>query len=542
MANINTSKGVNKPTLISNEDLLQSTELDREKWRQPNHKKNEMFPSLHWTELLFYFIAFYCGAIYSLYILFITSQRWVQYLPVTYVNDSMFGSHQDETDTEWYVWSPIIVNFVIPWGILHVLLAQLIRRFTPQYLCLFYILFSVCLLIPFLSLVGTILCFIVPLLMYVVLISRLKLLIYLAWCLLLILYNTQLVANSLEWCLEEVPNGDYKVSLITGWIMLRSLSFSLEVCDADPEAKLTHLPLLTTLLAYCLYMPLVFYGPFMPFTDFQKGISQPYKEWTIQRTGYFILQFFRFFWWIGITHILLFYFYGHSFYFSPYLVKEMTSWSMAGFVYYLNVFLLLKYVVLYGLPSVLARMEGFDPPLPPKCILLTYRFSDIWRYFDHGIYRFMIKYIYIPWVGSNKSMLKQVQGSALVFIFVYVWHGVSLQIFVWSFINFIGILIEKIADYVLHIPQYKDWEKRWVSDTWRRRIYGLGAVFLYIPSLVAITVFNSNLENGAIVAERIFISGYPDSTVTTFFFVYCSGQMSMELQNWRIKTKLKNQS
>ncbi|CAL4071662.1 unnamed protein product, partial [Meganyctiphanes norvegica] len=513
--------------------------LDRQKWHQPSHKKDEMFPTLHWIEVLFYFISFWGGAIYSLYKFFRTSQRWGQYMPITPVSDSMFGSRQDQTDIEWYVWSPIVVNFIIPWGLLHVLLAQIIRRFAPQHLCLFYILFSVCLLIPVISLMGTMLCFVVPLIMYVVLMSRLKLLIWLAWCLMLILFNTQLVTSYLEWCLDDVPEGDYKVSVVVAWIILRSLSFSLEVCDADPEAELTSLPLLTTLLGYCFYMPFVCIGPYMPFTDFQKGLAEPYKKWTIQRIGYFILQFARFLWWMFLTHIVLFYFYAHSLHFSPRLVKKMTSWSMAGFVYFLFVFFLLKFVVLYGLPSVLARMEGFDPPRHPKCTLMTYRFSDVWRYFDHGLYRFMLKHIYIPWVGSDKSMLKQVQGTALVFTFVYVWHGVSAQVFWWSTINFFGIVIEKIADYVLHNRQYIEWENRWVPVSWRRRMYGLGAVCLYIPSLAANTIFLSNLENAAIVADRIFISGYPHATAATFFFMFCLGQISMELQNWKIKLKLK---
>lgn len=541
MATENDSEEEIEPRLNPHDDELHSTELDRQKWHQSSHKKDEMFPTLHWIELLFYFFSFWSGAIYSLYKFFRTSQRWGQYMPVTPVSDSMFGSRQDQTDIEWYVWSPIILNFIIPWGLLHVLLAQVIRRFTPQHLCLFYIMFSVCLLMPVISVVGTMLCFIVPLLMYVVLMSRLKLLIWLAWCLILMLFNTQLVTSYLEWCLEEVPEGDYKVSVVVAWIILRSLSFSLEVCDADPECELPPLPLLTTLLGYCFYMPFVFSGPYMPFTDFQKGLAEPYKEWTMRRIGYFILQFARFLWWMCLTHIALFYFYAHSLHFSPRLIKKMTSWSMAGFVYFLTVFFVLKYVVLYGLPSVLARMEGFDPPRHPKCTLMTYRFSDVWRYFDHGLYRFMLKHIYIPWVGSDKSTLKQVQGTALVFTFVYVWHGVSAQVFWWSTINFFGIVIEKLSDNVQHNPQYIEWENRWVPGSWRRRMYGIGAVCLYIPSLAALTIFLSNLENATIVAERIFISGYPDTTAVTFFFMFCLGQISMELQNWKIRLKLKEQ-
>ncbi|MPC34238.1 Protein-cysteine N-palmitoyltransferase HHAT [Portunus trituberculatus] len=278
----------------------------------------------------------------------VSSSRWGQYLPVTQVSEGWGGVRQDQTDLEWFVWIPIMRAYA-PFGLLHVLLAQMVRRFWPQYLCTFYITFSLCITLALIGRVGTALCLAVPVLMFVVLLTRLKLLVWLAWCLILILFNTHFFTSQL-------------------------VSVSLH--------------------------------------------------------------------------------------FMPELVKKMSSWSLAGFVYFLSAFLQLKYVVLYGLPSVLARVEGYNPPRHPRCTLMTYRLSDVWRYFDHGLYRFMLKHIYIPWVGADNSLARQLQGTALVFTFVYVWHGVSAQIFWWAAINFLGVVVEKLADHIARLPQYRAWELR----------------------------------------------------------------------------------
>ena len=66
-----------------------------------------------------------------------------------------------------------------------------------QYLCTFYITFSLCITLALIGRVGTALCLAVPALMFVVLLTRLKLLVWLAWCLILILFNTHFFISHL---------------------------------------------------------------------------------------------------------------------------------------------------------------------------------------------------------------------------------------------------------------------------------------------------------------------------------------------------------
>ena len=49
----------------------------------------------------------------------------------------------------------------------------------------------------------------------------------------------------------------------------------------------------------------------------------------------------------------------------------------------------LKYVVMYGISSHVARTDGVEAPGHPACIGRVHLYSDMWRYFDSGLYEFM---------------------------------------------------------------------------------------------------------------------------------------------------------
>ena len=51
----------------------------------------------------------------------------------------------------------------------------------------------------------------------------------------------------------------------------------------------------------------------------------------------------------------------------------------------------MKYVVFYGMARVFMLSDGIDAPNSPKCIGRIHLYSDMWRYFDEGLYRFIHK-------------------------------------------------------------------------------------------------------------------------------------------------------
>ena len=63
------------------------------------------------------------------------------------------------------------------------------------------------------------------------------------------------------------------------------------------------------------------------------------------------------------------------------------------------------------------------------------------------------RYIYVPLIGIGPQL-----ASACCFSFVFVWHGITLNILIWSFLNYIGIAAENLAKDVWHNEMYQCFE------------------------------------------------------------------------------------
>ena len=339
--------------------------------------------------------------------------------------------------------------------------------------------------------------------------------------------------------MAPIPEGDYKVSVMVAWIILRSLSFSLETCDTDPDNNLPIRVQIATLFSYCLYLPFLFTGPYMPYLDFLKGLNAAPIPWTKMRVLKIGLQFLRYFFWMSVANFLLYHFYAHALHWSPQLVIRLNSWALAGLIYYLIIFFIIKYVVLYGIPGVFASIEGYEAPPTPKCVLILSRFSHIWRHFDAGLYKFMTRHIYYSWIANaGNHFIGRIQGTVLVFTFVYVWHGVTPQVLLWAAINCLGVVLEKSGDAIALMPAYQRLE-RLLSDSNRRRLYGLLSMGLLVPSVAALSIFLSSLENSATVGYRVFIEGFPQVTLSLMFFTYCIAHVGFEMHNWKVRRNFK---
>jgi len=134
-------------------------------------------------------------------------------------------------------------------------------------------------------------------------------------------------------------------------------------------------------------------------------------------------------------------------------------------------FFFLKYTVVYGLALTWTRAEGYCVPQPPKCVACICLYSDMWRLFDEGLYLFIhrsgieckfygtwnnslyesyligiCRYIYQPCLKtSSRRLWGKLSSSCLCFLFVFIWHGLHDWVFMWSFLNFCGIVVERVA-------------------------------------------------------------------------------------------------
>lgn len=66
-------------------------------------------------------------------------------------------------------------------------------------------------------------------------------------------------------------------------------------------------------------------------------------------------------------------------------------WAFYGFVISIGHYFCIKYMIIYGFGSAIARFERIDAPDPPKCVARIHIYSHMWRYFDQGLHDFLFK-------------------------------------------------------------------------------------------------------------------------------------------------------
>jgi hypothetical protein len=128
------------------------------------------------------------------------------------------------------------------------------------------------------------------------------------------------------------------------------------------------------------------------------------------------------FWWLFIEAMLHFFYFGsmlQDINFSSKLPKnEFVTLGMA-----LCNFFHLKYVVIFGLPSIFARLDNMQPKESPMCIARVALISKVWRGFDRGLYDFFKVYIFVPVCMPTFSLPRKIFGVLVSYTFVLLWHG-----------------------------------------------------------------------------------------------------------------------
>ena len=117
-----------------------------------------------------------------------------------------------------------------------------------------------------------------------------------------------------------------------------------------------------------------------------------YVPWTLERAKKYATLLIRYLFWFALTEVLLHFFYISALRFEPEVVKKMDLWTLSGLGYAYGQFFCLKYVFFYGVTRPIVMSDGIEPCNHPKCISRIHLYSDMWRYFDEGLHKFMHKY------------------------------------------------------------------------------------------------------------------------------------------------------
>ena len=193
-----------------------------------------------------------------------------------------------------------------------------------------------------------------------------------------------------------------------------------------------------------------------------------------------------------------------------------------------------KYIVYYGIPSVINKMVGMKTTDLPRCTALIHTNRELWRYFDTGLYEFIKNYLYVPMGGKRQTKLVQLIALVLSFAFISYWHGSHLNVTLWSLGNFSMVAIE-----ILIINYYYNREtflSKNLSPRVKRYLLcafiGIWQIILYLLAFM----FLSSLET----CQTLYGKMLADSNFNVLFFFhflvlsFSNAQLRMEVIELRL--------
>lgn len=507
----------------------------------------KLYPSLSLVEISFYTAAWCMGVYLSLMSLFSASQNSAsQFYSVELIKPWWkfgYGSYmkKDHTDHEWETWKRVSLHIG---GLIamYPLFSQLVKNFFKDLSLAFAVIYSVIVTMYLIGVLPTIYLFLQITLVFLAYFTtssaKAVWVVSISYILCLNIYPLKDFRNYIFSTENSQFYEGYLTSILLAWMNARCVSFSLDRLWNKVEPEDNFWSGYLHLTAYCFYLPLGVMGPLVSSRKFKESLTRTPQTLNKELGSFVVLQTLRYLLWFTVTDISLYFMYQQAFTLHPHLVNSISLWALCGMGYFMGQFFQLKYVVMYGLSSFLAKLDGVAAPPHPKCIGRIHLYSDMWRYFDHGLYLFMQEYIYLPVLGDASSIISRLLSSAVCFSFVYVWHGTLDFVMVWSCLNFAGITCEGLARAVGRNQTYQTWEAGMFGPVGVRRLHALLSCPLLLMSSLSNFYFFTGVEVGHIFVRRVLLESWPKGLPTILFFLYCCSQTSIEVKNYEIKQQL----
>ncbi|GLD66452.1 protein-cysteine N-palmitoyltransferase HHAT-like protein [Lates japonicus] len=297
---------------------------------------------------------------------------------------------------------------------------------------------------------------------------------------------------------------------------LRFISFSLEHCWCPPDRG--GVVPLCWLFSYTFYHPFFYNGPIITYKDYIEQMQRPAEESDKDGSAlsYLVLRSGRILLWWCIAEYMIHVMYMHSIQSNETYLQILPPWALGGLALALVQFFYVKYLVLFGLPSMLATLDKLIPPKLPSCVSIMYSFTGMWRY------------IYVPLGGSRHGPLYKILSTGLAFGFVCHWHGGHDYLQYWALMNWAGVLVENglkslFASSFIHSVVEQNF-----SAAMKRRIIALFSAFSTAMLILSNLVFLGGIHVGRIFWKRVFIQGWSTVAPPMLAFLYCFAQIGLE--------------
>lgn len=130
-------------------------------------------------------------------------------------------------------------------------------------------------------------------------------------------------------------------------------------------------------------------------------------------------------------------------------------------------------------------------------------------------------------------------SSLFTFIFIFIWHGTTKHIFVWSLLNFLGIILETLGKNISDTEKYQLFKIKYLkTDAMETRFKAA----LCTPLLILSAVSNFYLFAGIDIGDlyfQCFVKPKIYAVLLICLPMYCCCQVSMALQDIPSRTDVK---
>lgn len=217
--------------------------------------------------------------------------------------------------------------------------------------------------------------------------------------------------------------------------------------------------------------------------------------------------------WFFTYEFILHFIYANSLFNSPpTLISGLNNYELASVAYVNGQLFYIKYVIMFGIPSWFASVDGMNPPGPPICISRVSRYSRMWRCFDRGLYQFLKHQVYIPLMGDPLSPYFQIRRFAAMvsaFLFVLAWHGTNSNYVHWVVLSGIELSIERLASVFANMKIWNRFSDA-VGPRHQRRTIAAGMLMTVIPGIFGVFFFLGREGIGKTIFKKILIDGAKD--------------------------------
>ncbi|KAF3708034.1 Protein-cysteine N-palmitoyltransferase HHAT [Channa argus] len=484
---------------------------------------------LPWTELLAYWLLSFGSHLYSFYHLYRFSKDHEAGLEREFQLEKglLKGFKRDLSDFEWSFWTEWAKKSLLWTLIGHGAISRLTSIFYPQLkvpaLTVYGLLAAssvlgiqgVCVLLVHLSITFSVAHLRKP---------------ALSWACSLLLLSTLHIEP-----LQVILRGWYKAEeeyyLLLFSIAvcgLRFISFSLEHCWCPLDCG--GVVQLCWLFSYTFYHPFFYNGPIITYRDYVEKMQRPAEGSDRDESAfiYLVLRSGRIILWWSIAEYMIHVMYMHSIQSNETYLEILPPWALGGLALALVQFFHVKYLVLFGVPSMLATLDKLVPPKLPRCVSIMYSFIGMWRHFDEGLYRWLIRYIYVPLGGSRRGLLCKIISTGLAFGFVCLWHGGHDYLQYWALMNWAGVLVENGLKSLLTSSFINSIVEQKFSGAMKRRSIALLSSFSTAMLILSNLVFLGGNHVGRIFWKRVFIQGWSTIAPPMLAFLYCFAQIGLE--------------